>query len=208
LISSKQRFFPAVLPTTEKGVYGLFNKFWSRRSFFKASFAGALVLAGRGPAIAKGLITPEVPEGKLSLYNTHNRERLSVVFRNVAGNYDHEALKAVNWILRCHYTNEEADMDIRTIEFLNSVDKKLGGDNEIHIISGYRSPLYNKLLRQEGHGVARRSLHQFGKAIDIHIPGIGLNEVRRVALNLKYGGVGYYPGAGFVHLDSGDFRAW
>ena len=186
----------------------MLQKFWSRRSFFKASLAGALVLAGRGPVFAKGLITPEVPEGKLSLYNTHNGERLSVAFRNGADDYDHEALKAVNWILRCHFTNQEADMDIRTIEFLNAVDKKLGGEHEIHIISGYRSPLYNNLLRQEGHKVARRSLHQLGKAIDIHIPGIGLDKVRQVALNLKCGGVGYYPGAGFVHLDSGDFRAW
>jgi uncharacterized protein YcbK (DUF882 family) len=186
----------------------MFDTFWSRRSFFKASLASALALAGNGPAFAKVLLTPEAPEGNLSLYNTHNKERLTVAFRNGAGDYDHEALKAINWILRCHFTNQETDMDIRTIEFLNAVDKKLGGNNEIHIISGYRSPLYNKLLRHEGHNVARKSLHQFGKAIDIHIPGIGLDKVRHVALNLKYGGVGYYPGAGFVHLDSGALRSW
>jgi uncharacterized protein YcbK (DUF882 family) len=188
----------------------LINSFWSRRSFFKVSLAGVLALAAKGPVFAKTLAIPEMPEempeGKLSLYNTHNHERLTVAYRNAAGDYDSEALKAINWILRCHYTNQETAMDIRALEFLNIVDKKLGGKNEIHIISGYRSPLYNRLLRKEGHGVARHSLHQVGKAIDIQIPGTGLERIRQVALNLKCGGVGYYPG--FVHLDSGEFRTW
>jgi uncharacterized protein YcbK (DUF882 family) len=187
----------------------LINKFWSRRSFFKAALSGVLALVAKGPVFAKSLAIREMPEGKLSLYNTHNHERLTVAYRNEAGDYDSEALKAINWILRCHYTNQETAMDIRVLEFLNVVDKKLGSNNEIHIISGYRSPLYNRLLRKEGHGgVARHSLHQVGKAIDIHIPGTGLDRIRHVALNLRCGGVGYYPGAGFVHLDSGDFRTW
>ncbi len=186
----------------------MLHTFWSRRSFFKVSLAGILTLAAKRPVLAKKLTIQEMPEGKLSLYNIHNKEKLSVVFRNEAGDYDKDALKAINWILRCHYTNQETVMDVRALEFLNIVDKKLGGNNEIHIISGYRSPLYNKLLRHEGRGVARHSLHQVGKAIDIHIPGTGLDKIRQVALNLQYGGVGYYPGAGFVHLDSGGFRTW
>ena len=80
--------------------------------------------------------------------------------------------------------------------------------HEIHIISGYRSPTYNGDLRRGGHGVARHSLHMKGKAIDISVPGVGLDKLRRVALNLRYGGVGYYPGPGFVHIDSGNFRIW
>ncbi|HEX9023269.1 MAG TPA: DUF882 domain-containing protein, partial [Geobacteraceae bacterium] len=151
----------------------MFHGSWSRRSFCKVSLAGLLALAAARPAFPKVGTVAELPEGKLSLYNIHNGERLSVAYRNAAGEYDSEALKAINWILRCHYTNEETVMDVRTIEFLNGVDKKLGGNNEIHIISGYRSPLYNRLLRHEGHRVARNSLHQVGKAIDIHIPGTG-----------------------------------
>lgn len=186
----------------------MFHTFWSRRSFFKVSIAGLLALAAKRAAFAKDMVIGHLPEGKLSLYNIHNHEKLSVVYRKEAGDYDTEALNAINWILRCHYTNQETVMDVRTLEFLNIVDKKLGGNNEIQIISGYRSPLYNSLLRHEGHGVARNSLHQVGKAIDIHIPGTGLDRIRQVALNLQYGGVGYYPGAGFVHLDSGNFRTW
>ncbi len=186
----------------------MFHGSKSRRSFLKASVAGFLTLVAARPAFPKVPDIPALPEGKLSLYNIHNSERLSVAFRNAAGDYDSEALKAIDWILRCHYTNEETVMDVRTIEFLNTMDKKLGGSNEIHIISGYRSPLYNQLLRSEGHGVAKHSLHQAGKAIDIHIPGTALEKVRQVALNLQWGGVGYYPGSGFVHIDSGNFRTW
>jgi uncharacterized protein YcbK (DUF882 family) len=187
----------------------LFNKFWSRRTFFKASLAGVMALVAERPVFAKTLANQDMPEGRLSLYNTHNHERLTVAYRNEAGDYDSEALKSINWILRCHYTNQETAMDIRVLEFLNKVDKRLGGNNEIHIISGYRSPLYNRLLRKEGHGgVARHSLHQVGRAIDIQIPGTGLDRIRHVALNMRCGGVGFYPGAGFVHLDSGEFRTW
>jgi len=186
----------------------LFNSFFSRRLFLKASLACTLLLAEIDPAWAKLPATENLPDGKISLYNTHSKERLTVTYRDSEGNYDLNALHSLNWILRCHYTQEVADMDIRAIEHLSLVDKELGGGHEFHIISGYRSPAYNGLLRQEGHRVARHSLHMKGKAIDVSIPGVGLDKLRRVALNLKYGGVGFYPGAGFVHLDSGDFRTW
>lgn len=185
----------------------MFDSSWSRRLFLKASLAGVFLFAGKKPAFSKTAIDLRL-QGKLSLYNTHSKERLTVDYRDPSGNYSPDAIKSLNWILRCHYTGEVADMDIRVIEYLNSVDKKLGGGNEFHVISGYRSPQYNGLLSREGHHVAKRSLHLKGKAIDINIPGVGLEQLRRTALNLKYGGVGYYPGAGFVHLDSGGFRTW
>ncbi|MCM2359284.1 MAG: DUF882 domain-containing protein [Geobacteraceae bacterium] len=186
----------------------MFDSFWSRRLFLKASMAGAFLLAGSRPAFAKAASDIRLPEGKISIYNTHSQERLTINYRNPSGDYELDALQSINWILRCHYTQEVADMDLRVIEYLNLVDKELGGGNEFHIISGYRSPEYNGLLRSRGRRVAKRSLHMKGQAIDISIPGVGLDKLRRAALNLKYGGVGYYPGAGFVHLDSGSFRTW
>ena len=186
----------------------MFDSFYSRRLFLKASLACALLLAEIDPVWAKVPNMVDLPEGKISLYNTHSKERLTVDYRDPAGNYNPDALKSLNWILRCHFTGEVADMDIKVIEHLNLVDKKLGGGHEFHIISGYRSPEYNGLLRREGHHVAKHSLHLKAKAIDIAIPGVGLDKLYRVALNLKYGGVGFYPGAGFVHLDSGGFRTW
>jgi len=164
-----------------------------------------LTLGWNGLSFAKLLPTGE---GSLSLYNTHTRERLSVVFRRPDGTYDADALNALNWIMRCHVTNQQTNMDVNAIEYLNLVDKRLGGGNEIHIISGYRTPSYNSFLKSKSGRVAGHSLHLAGKAIDIAVPGIGLDKVRHTAVALRLGGVGYYPGEGFVHIDSGTFRTW
>lgn len=149
-----------------------------------------------------------LPEGKLSLYNVNLGERLTVVYRNCFGEYCQEALQALNNLFRCHYNHEMTNMDVRIIEYLNRLDQSLGGGNEIRIISGYRSPAYNEKLRSRSNGVAKASLHMKGKAIDLAIPGFGLNQIRQAALSLSAGGVGYYPQAGFVHIDSGRFRSW
>jgi uncharacterized protein YcbK (DUF882 family) len=148
------------------------------------------------------------PSSSLSLFNTHTGEKLTTSYRTPEGDYDAEALKSINWILRCHYSNEVANMDIRVLNFLNMVDNRLGGDNEIHIISGYRSLEYNDLLRRGSDGVSKHSLHIEGKALDIVIPAVNLSTVRKTALALRQGGVGYYPETGFIHIDSGKLRTW
>lgn len=186
----------------------MFNNQWSRRAFLSASLAGTLWLLSGRPAYSGLPPAEQLPEGRIALYNTHNRERLAITYRNDNGEYDPEAIKAINWILRCHYTGEVKEIDTKVIEYLNLVDKRLGGGHEIHIICGFRSPEYNSLLRNEGRNVAKRSLHMEGKAIDIAIPGVGLDTLRRTAMNLRCGGVGYYPSPGFVHVDSGSFRTW
>ena len=186
----------------------MFNSSWSRRKFLTGALISTAMLLNGTSASAKIRNNENLPEGKLSLYNTHNGERLTVTYRNPLGEYDPEAIKALNWILRCHYTQQAVDMDLRVIEYLNRVDKNLGGNNEIHIISGFRSPEYNGLLRKEGRHVAKNSLHMKGKAIDISIPHVGTHTLRQTAFALGYGGVGYYPSKEFVHLDSGVFRAW
>jgi uncharacterized protein YcbK (DUF882 family) len=183
----------------------LFTKKFTRRVFLKTALAGALILGRGEAAFAEALLADK---GSLSLYNTHTKERLSVIFRRLDRTYDIDALHAVNWILRCHFTNQQTVMDVNIIEYLNLIDKRLGGGNEIHIISGYRSPAYNSLLLSNNQHVAKHSLHLVGKAIDIAIPGIDLAKVRHTAVALQLGGVGYYPGESFVHIDSGKFRTW
>jgi uncharacterized protein YcbK (DUF882 family) len=183
----------------------LLTKNFTRRVFLKTALAGALTLGGGNNSFAKALLADS---GSLSLYNTHTKERLSVIYRRPDRTYDIAALHAINWILRCHFTNQQTVMDVNAIEYLNLVDKRLGGGNEIHIISGYRSPAYNSLLLSNKQQVARHSLHLEGKAIDISIPGIDLRTVRHTAMALQLGGVGYYPGEGFVHIDSGNIRTW
>jgi uncharacterized protein YcbK (DUF882 family) len=150
----------------------------------------------------------ELPEGVLTFYNVHTNEWLRVKYRNGEGKYDLSALDEINHVLRCHHTGETAAMDVRVIEHVNLVQKSLGGDGEIHVISGYRSPTYNALLVKKSRRAVRQSLHVEGQAIDLFVPGVHPREIRRAALNLQYGGVGYYPRAKFVHLDCGPFRYW
>jgi uncharacterized protein YcbK (DUF882 family) len=182
---------------------------WDRRTLLKTSVASALCLAGRflAPQMARAQ-ADVLPEGELAFYNVHTDERLRLRYRDQRGQYDLAALDELNHILRCHHTGEVATMDPRVIEHINLVQKVLGGGGEIHVISGYRSPEYNALLVRRSRRAAKHSLHVEGQAVDFFIPGVRLREIRHVALKLQYGGVGYYPRADFIHLDSGRFRSW
>ena len=173
-----------------------------------AAPAGGLTKAVAAPAgsLTKAVAAPW--PGRLALYNTHTRETLDVTFRDGAGHYDAGALASIDHILRCHYTGATVQMDVAVLEYLSAVDGRLGGDREIHIISGYRSPEYNQWLIRHSHGVAQQSLHLVGKAVDVRFPGIALASVRDTARALALGGVGYYPASDFVHVDSGRVRTW
>ncbi len=186
----------------------MFSRIVSRRTLLKTAFAGAVGLCARKAFPADLAPAGSLPEGRLFLFNIHTAEKLEVAYRDPRGRYDSEALDAMYHLLRCHYTQEVARIDIRVIEILNAVDKSLGGEHRIDVISGFRSRAYNDLLRRRGRGVAAGSLHLAGKAIDFRIPGFGLNAVRQAALDLKSGGVGFYPAAGFVHIDCGRIRFW
>ncbi len=178
----------------------------SRRTFITSSLLGAsLVFARLGrPTPVSAAPLP----GELSLANIHTGERLEVTYRDAAGDYDPTALGEIDHLLRCHYSGEVAKIDVRAIEILNAVDKRLGGEHDIEVISGFRSAAYNEWLREHGHGVAAHSLHMVGKAIDIRMKRVPLARIRQTALELGQGGVGYYPSSDFVHLDSGRVRSW
>lgn len=180
---------------------------WTRRTFLQTS-AVALVLGVLQAVMPSRAVAQAFPEGRLTLLNVWTDERLTVTYRNDDGEYDLEALDDVNHILRCHATGEVAAIDVRVLEHVNLVQKKLGGDREIHIISGYRSPEYNARLVRAGRRAAKNSLHMQGQAVDLQIPGLHPKVIRQAALELGYGGVGYYPRSKFVHLDSGSFRSW
>ena len=185
----------------------------------KAARPGTVYLVGGGPGDA-GLLTLRgaallascdlvaydhlAPKEVLDLVPA-SAERICVGKRKGRASWRQEE---INWLLRCHHSDEVHEIDVRTIEFLSMVDRKLGGNHGFHVISGYRSPAYNEWLRQAGRGVAKRSLHLEGRAIDVRIPGVPLANLRRAALSLEYGGVGYYPRTDFVHLDSGRIRTW
>jgi uncharacterized protein YcbK (DUF882 family) len=180
---------------------------WTRRSFLKTSVVGLLLLGSRllSPSVVRA---NELPDGALIFFNVHTNERLRVRYRDDAGNYDLTALDEVNHILRCHHTREVATIDVQLLEHVNLVHKALHGAGEIHVISGYRSPEYNALLVKRSRRAARHSLHVQGQALDFYIPGVKPREIRHAALRLRYGGVGFYPRAKFIHLDCGPFRIW
>ncbi len=179
----------------------------TRRAFLQVSLVGTLVLSGRfvdpQPVQAR-----ELPEGRLTLVNVWTNERLDVTYRDEEGNYDLTALDDVNYLLRCHYTGEVGAIDVRVLEHVNLVQKKLGSLQEIHVISGFRSPEYNAMLVRTDRHVAKNSLHMQGQAIDLLIPGVPTTRLRQAALELQYGGVGSYKRSSYVHLDSGPFRHW
>jgi len=182
---------------------------WTRRTLLKTSVAGMLCMGGKllMPQLARAH-AEVLPEGELWFHNVHTDERLRVRYRDERGQYDLAALDDLNHILRCHHTGEVAAMDPRVIEHINLVQKTLGGEGEIHVISGYRSPEYNAYLVKRSRRAVRHSLHVEGQAVDFFIPGVRPREIRKVALKLQYGGVGYYPRANFIHLDCGPFRSW
>ena len=143
----------------------------------------------------------------LTFYNAHTDERLDVgFFRN--GNYDTGALKKINYILRDHRSGEIKAIDVKLLELLHAISNKTRRQAPIHIISGYRSLATNKSLRKKRTGVASKSLHMLGKAIDFRIPGFSTRELRNVARKMRGGGVGYYPKSDFVHVDTGRIRYW
>jgi uncharacterized protein YcbK (DUF882 family) len=150
------------------------------------------------------------PERVLSFFNTHTGERLKTAYCG-GGTYRPDALSEINHILRDFRANEIKPIDPKLLDLLHELGGTLETDQAIHIISGYRSPVTNAQLRERGGsntGVASHSLHIDGKAIDIRIPGVRLENLRAAARALKLGGVGYYPSSNFVHVDTGRVRFW
>jgi len=152
----------------------------------------------------------KVPERSLSFFNTHTGERLKTTYCT-GGSYVPGSLQELNHILRDFRANEIKPIDPRVFDLLHELGGTLESDQPFHIISGYRSPHTNALLRERGGaatGVASHSLHMVGQAIDIRVPGVKLDHLRDAAKSLKIGGVGFYPDLNFVHVDVGRVRYW
>ncbi len=150
---------------------------------------------------------PSEPERCLDLYNTHTDERLKAVYW-ANGNYIPEALAQTNQLLRDHRTNEVISIAPGLLDFLQVIGKMVAARSPFHIISGYRSPATNALLRTRSTAVAKDSRHMSGQAVDFYLPGCDLGRVRRAAVEARRGGVGYYPRSNFIHVDTGRVRAW
>ena len=145
----------------------------------------------------------------LSFHHTHSNEDLTVTFKR-DGRYDEDALKELNHYLRDWRTQDQTVMDRHLFDILWEVYRDVDGKKPIQIISSYRSPATNAMLRRRSTGVARFSQHMLGHAMDFFIPDVPLEQIRFAGLRLQRGGVGFYPTSGspFVHLDTGSIRHW
>ncbi len=154
--------------------------------------------------------SPAAHEYRLRFYHTHRGERLDVVYRR-GDQYIPEALDQLDHYLRDHRTGDVRHFDPRLFDLLYALTASLGDSGgEIDVICGYRTPWSNEFLRARNPhtGVAQHSLHMQAEAIDIRLPGIPTTELRDAALRLHRGGVGYYRGSDFVHVDVGRVRHW
>ncbi len=185
----------------------LHQKEISRRTLIKAGIitAAATAIPCKAMAVVESFLTTNKRE--LSFYNLHSKEYLQSTYWE-EGEYIPDAMAEIDYILRDHYCGAVKQIDKNLINLLYAVKQTLGTREPFHIISGYRSPKTNSSLRMHNKGVAKKSLHIYGKAVDIRLSGHELIEVRRAAYRLKAGGVGYYPRSNFVHLDVGRPRYW
>ena len=150
----------------------------------------------------------DTPERSLSLLNTHTGERLKQIVYWEKGTYLPDALQDINYVLRDHRTDDVHTIDPITLDLMAALTRKLDANRPFEIISGYRSPQTNALLRKSSSGVAKNSYHMKGMAVDLRLPGVSLQTLRKAALDQRMGGVGYYPQSNFVHIDSGSVRSW
>ena len=175
-----------------------------RRDLLKlGAFAGALLLPI--PALAK--LGPSEKQKTLKLYNLHTGEAVTSTFW-IDGQYVPGSLHEIDTILRDHHTNSVIPTDRKLVELMFQIQNKLRTEKGLDVVCGYRSPATNAKLVREGLTHAAHSFHIRGQAIDFRVPGRNLREVHKLAMDLRAGGVGYYPRSEFVHVDVGPVRHW
>ena len=177
----------------------------TRRHFLRGMLGAAAVAAIPGKIYAG--IKPIAIEKQLSFHNLHTEEKIALSYFE-QGEYITEALRDFSYVLRDFRTGDVLAMDPKLMDFLYDLKETLGTNQPFQVISAYRSPRTNAALRKNSKGVATKSLHMQGKAIDIRVKGISSKNIRSAAISLARGGVGHYPESNFVHIDTGLVRAW
>ncbi len=143
----------------------------------------------------------------LKFFHTHTGERLEIVYKR-DGQYVPEALREINEFLGDFRSGDVAEIDPELLDLIADIRDALGSDGTYEVISAYRSPKTNEMLRERSGGVARNSQHLLGKAIDVRLHGVDLTRLRDTAIEMQGGGVGYYARSNFVHIDTGRVRRW
>jgi uncharacterized protein YcbK (DUF882 family) len=177
-----------------------------------AAYSNRRMFLGMGLVVAGGLMSPAARAAlatprKLSFYHTHTGETLSATYWQ-NGIYDTRALGELNYILRDFVNGQEMSIDRRLLDLLADLHRRLGSHAPFEIISAYRSPATNAMLRAHSDGVAKNSYHMKAMAIDIRLRDVDLDRLRLAAVDMKQGGVGIYHQSDFVHVDVGPVRFW
>lgn len=176
----------------------------------RRQFVGGAIMAATGILLCSPLpswASSRSGKRSLTLYNTHTQDQLKVTYARDNA-YDPQALRKVNHFLRDHRTGDVHPIDPKLLDILYAVQRAYGDSDVFEVISGYRSPQTNAKLQRKSWGVAKKSLHMVGKAIDVRRRGMKTRTLREIALELQRGGVGYYAKSDFVHLDTGRYRTW
>ena len=173
---------------------------------------GGALVAGAATLFLPKAALAAMPERRIAFRNVHTSENVDARFFGANG-WDDQGLAELNHGLRDWRNNETTHMDPQLMLLISQVRDKLGiaPQAKIDLISGYRSPQTNAGLRARGGehtGVATKSQHMLGKATDIRMPNVSLQNLHLAALSMQGGGVGYYPKDGFVHMDTGRVRTW
>ncbi len=175
-----------------------------RRDFLKKS-----IILGAGLTLAPyELFGLSIPVDKtLKLYNAHTGEHLKATYW-AEDHYVQSELERINYFLRDFRTGDVQQMDVKLLDLLYAIQLIRDTNKPFKVLSGYRSPKTNAMLRKKSEGVAKNSFHIKARAIDINLPGTELRDLKKLATFLRRGGVGYYPRSGFMHIDTGPIRYW
>ncbi len=183
----------------------------SKRDILKGCILGAagmMVPSFIGTAHATSrLAIPDAGTFNIAFLNAHTGDSFSGPYR-VGDRYLPDAFDQINYVLRDFRTGEIFPIDPRVMDILCSVHYKAGAKQPFQVLSGYRSPKTNAMLRKNSEGVAKNSLHLTGQAIDIRLPEFSTRRLRDIGVKMGVGGVGYYPKSDFVHMDTGKVRIW
>lgn len=174
-----------------------------RKFLLKAGMTTAGLILG--PELAQAAMKRD---RLLMMSNPHTGEKIRTVYWTPRDGYIRESLASVSHFMRDFRQNQIKPIDPRLLDIVHAISLNIGRNRRFEVMSGYRSPKTNRMLSRRSRNVARKSYHMRGKAVDFQVKNISARHLRRVALAVGRGGVGYYPGARYIHVDTGAVRTW
>lgn len=174
-----------------------------RRFLLRAGVATAGLILG--PELARATAKKD---RLLMMTNPHTGEKIRTIYWTPSDGYIRESLASVSHFMRDFRQNQVKAIDPALLDIVHAISLNIGSHRKFEVMSGYRSPKTNRMLARRSRNVAKKSYHMRAKAMDFQVKNISSRNLRKVALALKAGGVGYYPGANYIHVDSGKVRTW